>query len=246
MGKTREKIFVTSNLIGYRQWTFNGKGLRSMSMNSYIWSPGWNQAECMPFSIHRTRTHETPEIPNLWCSCGFYAHHVPMTTTAKKDQVLGVVEASGTVLVGDKGFRAEKARIVALSGVYSVDSFFRKVPGSKDQRLTSQLEVFCKENDIQFFHKPKMMTDAFPQVSLDAFGVNVSNLVSEREMAVKIWKSQKAQAVKNRSKAQSDHAKQMEVMKSAAAYVNRGMRDYDPKDPRLMDTYNFLSGIKVM
>lgn len=176
------------------------------------------------------------------CTCGFYAHHLPMVSYARKNQVLGVVAARGTIVVGSSGFRAQESKIIALSGVYDTDQWFLKVPGSKNQKLTAEIENFCSENGIEFFHKPLEMAEAYPQVSLNSLGVDILELENKYINSKKIWKSQNTQARKNRSRAQSDFDKQMAVMKSAAAYVNRGMLDYDPKDPRLKSTMQFLGG----
>lgn len=231
-----ERIFVTSSLRGYRQWGFNGEGLKSSSYNHY-WNPGWNISTCKSQGFAHSFTNDMKS-----CTCGFYAHHLPLVSYARKSQVLGVVEAQGTIVVGSSGFRAEQSRIIALSGVYDTDQWFLKVPGSKNQKLTSEIEKFCEENDISFFHKPIEMVESYPQMPLESLGVDTETLIKKYESAKAIWKSQNTQARKNRDKAKSDYAKQMAVMKSAAAYIDRGMRDYDLRDPRLLDTMKFLGG----
>ena len=51
------------------------------------------------------------------CACGFYAYHDPAILQyggSPEPRVTGIVEAYGRMVVGPKGFRAGKARIVAL------------------------------------------------------------------------------------------------------------------------------------
>lgn len=59
--------------------------------------------------------HETPDEN---CKCGFYAYTDPnrpeSRPTAANEYVVGVVRGSGRTLIGTKGFRTEKAEIVAL------------------------------------------------------------------------------------------------------------------------------------
>lgn len=231
-----ERTFVTSSLIGYRQWSFTGEGLKSSSYNHY-WGPGWNSALCKNNGYAHSKTNDMKS-----CTCGFYAHHLPMTSYARKNQLLGVVEAKGTIIVGSSGFRAQESKIVALSGVYDTDQWFRKVSGSKNQNLTAQIEKFCSDYEIDFFHKPLEMTQAYPQISLSSLGVDILELEKRHQQSMAVWKSQNTQARKNRARAKSDYDKQMQVMKSAAAYVNRGFRDFDPKDSRLKSTMQFLGG----
>src|SRR5262249_11862196 len=48
------------------------------------------------------------------CNCGIYAWYAPDDTGTLDARVFGVVEASGLVLMGDRGFRAARARVIAL------------------------------------------------------------------------------------------------------------------------------------
>ncbi len=49
------------------------------------------------------------------CDHGFWAYYTPQSDYASPDKVYGVVEGYGQCVIGTKGFRASKARIVALS-----------------------------------------------------------------------------------------------------------------------------------
>ena len=88
------------------------RGLRAVSAD-YTWMPGENVAECQPV-WPLERPHE--QVAGAGCTCGFYAYlaasdqHVQQGT----GRVVGIVEGYGVVTVGSRGFRAEKARVVAL------------------------------------------------------------------------------------------------------------------------------------
>lgn len=73
----------------------------------------------------RQPVYVAPPIPphmqsGLECTCGFYAYHQGSVGTGTHrgypghGQLMGIIEGYGTVVVGTKGFRAEKARIVCF------------------------------------------------------------------------------------------------------------------------------------
>lgn len=93
--------------------------------------------------------HTSP-APDRRCVCGFYAGYTPGDTlnapsTANSDY-FGVVEATGGVILGERGFRAEKMRILALS---TLSSILRNPPLSK----------------YNWFNKPQDMIREFPPES---------------------------------------------------------------------------------
>lgn len=55
-------------------------------------------------------------VGNVDCTCGFYAYFDTNDNPYHKsgEQVMGIVEAHGTVSVGSRGFRAQKAQLQAL------------------------------------------------------------------------------------------------------------------------------------
>jgi hypothetical protein len=53
-------------------------------------------------------------IGGLNCGCGFYAYFDGGNDYAQEGRVAGIIEGYGTCTVGSRGFRAEKARLVAL------------------------------------------------------------------------------------------------------------------------------------
>src|SRR5262249_19107972 len=62
-------------------------------------------------SIMSLASHHSP---SRGCDCGIYAWYAPDDTAILYARVFGAVEASGLVLMGERGFRAARARIVAV------------------------------------------------------------------------------------------------------------------------------------
>ena len=62
-----------------------------------------------------TEAETAHQVASLGCACGFYAYTDNEANPHHEDgNVLAVVEASGVATVGTRGFRAEKAEIVAF------------------------------------------------------------------------------------------------------------------------------------
>ena len=66
----------------------------------------------------RRAPHDPADVPNADCSCGIYARHQPASGT--NGQVAGVIEAWGKIEVGTNGFRAQRARLIALANPMKV------------------------------------------------------------------------------------------------------------------------------
>jgi hypothetical protein len=61
------------------------------------------------------RSKQPPHVvAGVNCGCGYYAYFNGDNTYAQTDRVSAVVEGYGVCTVGDRGFRASKARLVAL------------------------------------------------------------------------------------------------------------------------------------
>jgi hypothetical protein len=88
--------------------------LRGPLYKQWIWGPAVNQAHCLTYDRNRVNyLHNSGPAPT--CHCGFWAYtfgdHV---LQASGPSVLAAVQAGGKIILGSKGFRAHKARIVAL------------------------------------------------------------------------------------------------------------------------------------
>ena len=110
---------------GYRWWTLGAPPLHESPARADLvwsrgllrgmqatWEPGENRAACRAGS----RLHPEETVPDTGCGCGFWAYwHLQRHETGGSAlPVCGVIEGYGAVLIGEKGFRAAKARIVAL------------------------------------------------------------------------------------------------------------------------------------
>jgi hypothetical protein len=101
------------------------------------------------------------------CSCGFYAYfkgernifHGPETP------VIGVFEGFGETLIGEKGFRSRKGRIVALAP-YS--SFYKKLTREEQKKIRRDLAEAYP--DIPVFRSAKAMYRKFPLSKAKDFG----------------------------------------------------------------------------
>lgn len=102
-----DDTLVAGTLQGYRTWSLTPTGqLASMAME-YEWAHDELVAECL-------RSEPCPGAPNGRCTCGFYAWYTPDDGRIVPGPVIGVIRASGRILLGSHGFRAEKVQVVAL------------------------------------------------------------------------------------------------------------------------------------
>ena len=129
-GGDHGRQLVPGSLRGYRSWRRIGRRtqvpsgmlpLAAVTRRSVLWAPTLH-AECTEADIANrspardglTDAHRSPE-PS--CECGIYAWYPPDDTMAVEAGLFGafgVIQASGLVLMGDHGFRAEHAEVVAV------------------------------------------------------------------------------------------------------------------------------------
>ncbi|WP_091232530.1 hypothetical protein [Microbacterium sp. 3J1] len=89
-----------------------------------VWTPGENVAKCMergnPFMLYdlddRPQVRESARSAHSIAECahGFYGYYEGSNDYYESGRVMGVIEAYGETIIGSRGFRASKARIVAL------------------------------------------------------------------------------------------------------------------------------------
>jgi hypothetical protein len=122
-----EADFIAGSVFGYRWWTLQAPPLeKNPARAARDWNPPWlrgvkacwtageNAARCLPESAS---LHAPSEVPHIDCSCGHWGywqiqHHD--VGGSNRLPVTGVVEGYGQLLTGPLGFRAGKAKIVAL------------------------------------------------------------------------------------------------------------------------------------
>lgn len=120
--------FAPGVVRGARAFSVDDIGrLAGVVFREAYWMPGVNTAECLkgtahdPFNWRRFPNFflPAPEQPHSFeiCHCGFYGYYDGSNDYAPRGNALvsGVIEGWGETLIGTRGFRCSKARIVALT-----------------------------------------------------------------------------------------------------------------------------------
>lgn len=137
---------VPGSIRGTRSFRVTDDGQLTGVVYEIPWEPGENKAMHVPYSIlfsgagqtnakmppnwlaiaaatlldageHITGNHK---VASLKCHCGFYAYFTGADEYHREGTVSGIVEGYGRVVAGNKGFRCEKAKLVALVAPKSV------------------------------------------------------------------------------------------------------------------------------
>lgn len=118
--------FYTGRLVGLRSFDVTPQGELTGVTYKGRWKDGENQAKC---ALHDETFYEwegpeykkkishdpTHQVASMGCSCGYYAYFDGNDNEFQHGvNVEAVIEAWGKITIGEKGFRAAKARIVAL------------------------------------------------------------------------------------------------------------------------------------
>lgn len=115
--------FAAGSVRGVRWWRLRmpageRRQLALEGVNAGVpWAPGENRAVCRRIRVPHPAAPGHGLVPLEDCGCGFWAYWaVPDTPNPHKFglPVLGVVEGYGRTLIGDKGFRCARARILGL------------------------------------------------------------------------------------------------------------------------------------
>lgn len=128
-GFNSDRPLVMGSIEGLRSFRVNEEGkLAAVVDENFVYHEGINDAKCF-FNDHyeeMNALYQMTGFPHLPlrplhrvgaknCSCGFYAYTDSFAVSFDlPSTVLGVVEGSGLVTVGSLGFRAERAKVVAL------------------------------------------------------------------------------------------------------------------------------------
>lgn len=136
----RATPLVAGSLIGVRAFTLAFDGQLRSPTYSYHWLPGVNEASCQPPGTGPGWPHlnEEHHAGTQGCLCGFYGYHAgglsfweESTPHMRPPWLGGIVEAFGTATLGSYGFRAQKAKVLALFPFrtkYDLRSPLRYVP----------------------------------------------------------------------------------------------------------------------
>lgn len=103
-----DPALVAGELRGYRQFDLRHDGLYPrVHAQTGPWHGQSERAACVVTPEH--------EAPVSGCRCGLYAWYLPGSATVSPGPVSAVVAASGSCILGDRGFRAAAARIEAVA-----------------------------------------------------------------------------------------------------------------------------------
>jgi len=145
--------FAPGVVTGLRNWKIDGMGrLTGVVYKASVWRPGENLAECLKKRYAGTNSYSwaglqvadnmvpvNPDPHKLTeCEHGFYAYYDGSRDYHERGDVTGIIEGYGETIIGTRGFRCMKARIVALkpSGSIAVQVVDRL------KRLYSGVEFF--------------------------------------------------------------------------------------------------------
>lgn len=165
-----EVDLVPGTLRGYRAWRVLNGQLRAISQST-IWTDEGLVARCFANGYCAQmceRCMEMHKAPVRECTCGIYAMYGLVDVVAAYGSnvvVTGVIEASGKILLGTKGFRAEKARIVAA---YLHPSLLDLDMGI---RWSWREENSATFPSVRWFNDMTDMAMEFPPSDLTEFGI---------------------------------------------------------------------------
>lgn len=131
-----DRPFVAGSLTGVRSFSvWDGRLASPLYNRTGGWSAGENIAACRSPASNWMREYAGKtqhRAGSMGCHCGFYAYFRPgHNPHHASGNILGLVEGYGLVTVGNRGFRAEKARIVALiltPGILPDDTVWANYP----------------------------------------------------------------------------------------------------------------------
>jgi hypothetical protein len=150
---------VAGTLRGYRTWwalqyaelPLGALPLTSVQVPRVIWTPTL-QARCLAaeFAVGVFERPVEHQAPAGDCRCGIYAWYRPRDTRMAQATVFGVIAASGVIVMGSHGFRAQQARVVAVA--------------TNERRLTEA----CEHADIAVYRRRRRLVRDYPPEDLTA------------------------------------------------------------------------------
>lgn len=142
MSEFSDRPLIADSLHGVRSFGVDTLGrLRGVTYPE-VWRPGVNDAACLsqtdsdlrfvamgrtsvtfggtvsvdPTPPKRPTTKPTHDVATMKCGCGYYAYHDNGSNPHHRSatNVLGIVRGEGVATVGTRGFRCQRAEVVAL------------------------------------------------------------------------------------------------------------------------------------
>ncbi|HEU0101028.1 MAG TPA: hypothetical protein VFR07_01765 [Mycobacteriales bacterium] len=148
---------VPGELRGYRQFLLLQDGLYPVvHWAAGRWEPGRQVARCSAGGDH--------DVPARDCACGFYGWYDPSGTTGSYGGATAVIAASGRIVLGDRGFRAGRARVEAVA----LPMLLRWQPRGAARARRLLAEVYP---DVQVYRSPRAMLRHYPPDDVRGLGV---------------------------------------------------------------------------
>lgn len=146
--------FAEGVVVGARSFEVTDGGLLTGCTYRQPWTVGENLAVCFAqtgWSTHDQIQEAKPSEPHPITSCkhGFYAYYDGSNDFRQDRRVSGVIQGYGETLIGSRGFRCMKARILALT-----------INQGVSHRLLTLVQN--RYRGIQFFPSFEVMVLAFP------------------------------------------------------------------------------------
>jgi len=163
---TTTEPLVAGSILGFRQFRVDVQGqLLPLHVGDQPWARSVTVAACSTHRAHR------PPVDG--CACGLHAwHHAADALARNRDAtVVAAVRAHGRVLLGEHGFRAERAEVVAIC-----------LPRrwTARRRLEVSARVRATRPEIEIFTSARAFRRRFPAEALDALGVDTRPTVHAR------------------------------------------------------------------
>lgn len=148
---------VPGELRGYRQFLVGDDGLYPVVHRAAgPWSAGVVHAVCSTVAEH--------EAPDRGCECGLYGWYDPSGTAGAYGGATAVVAVSGRVVLGDRGFRAARGRVVAVA----LPALLRLQPRAVGRARRMLAERYPT---VQVYGSARRMVRDHPPEDVSALGV---------------------------------------------------------------------------
>lgn len=132
-GKSVDIDFAVGSILGTRSFLVARNGeVSGVAYSMFRYTPGENVATC----VKNNTLARHPDHPMSDCEHGFWAYFNGKNEFSVPGTISGLIEGYGEVIIGDKGFRASKARIRAF---VEPASTWRKHFGYEPSKLISTI-----------------------------------------------------------------------------------------------------------
>lgn len=148
---------------GIRVWRVDKWGRLTGWTHKEVWTPGENVAKCLRAEASATGFYDGPTCTGVGpdCSCGFWAYHDGAADYGDESGVVGIIKGYGKTVVGERGFRCEKAEIVAVAFPKCPCNCLTCEPPHAQSRA-AEMRVRRNYSDAAFFGSVDAMVEAFP------------------------------------------------------------------------------------